>query len=372
MEHNFESEFPERESGLSPEEAAALCAESKKKLRFAADRIGWTTAVLIAVWIAVLNCVRAACILIDGVGVSGPAAAFYNKYMLILNEAGLAVAMAVAAVILLSVPKTKIEGDPASAKSFLKILLMCYGASYVGNLIGSALLSVWNLFTGNSVGDELVTLLYDMDPLIMFVSVGVLAPILEELFFRKLLTDRLRAFGEVTAILLPALLFALFHMSASQFVYAFAVGVLLGYFYCRTGNYWLSVLIHSVFNTVSGMISVLFLPHLNAFYSELEAVMQGFPEGGADAELGPLTEALLPLLSEYGVVLGLYALYTLLVFAVNITGVILLAVNFKKFRERKGEHSLSLRESAKAVFRAPGMIVCILLTVALTVLSLFG
>ena len=296
----------------------------------------------------------------------------YNKYLLIINEVTLGIGIAVAAVVLFSVPRVELHREKTSAGGFLKILVMCFGAGYVGNWIGTTLLSIWNFISGNSVGDELVTLLDGMNPLIMFLSVGVLAPILEELFFRKLLTDRLRVFGETVAILLPAFLFALFHQSASQLIYAFTIGVLMGYFYCRTGNYWLTVLIHSVFNTVSGVIPVLFLPKINAFALEMEEILGANAALLESGDLAALGETMMPLMEEYGLVLGLYGIYAMLLFAVNITGLVLLIANFKKFKDRGGEYSLPAKDAAKAVFKTSGMIVCTVLLGILTVISLFS
>ncbi len=350
--------------------------QAKKKLRFASNHIGWATVVLVAVWLGMMFIVQGFLLVVEGF--SGEelfrfsAEAFYNQYALIINELTLAVGIAVAAAVLACVQKVELNREAVPAGRFLKILLMCFGAGYIGNMIGSRILSVWNTFTGNSAGDELETLLFDIDPLIMFISVGILAPILEELFFRKILTERLRVFGETTAILLPAFLFALFHQSAEQIVYAFAIGILLGYFYCRTGKYWLAVLIHGVFNTVSGVIPMLFLPKVYGFITELETLFGPEFEALETLDLSEAWEMVNPLLSEYGTALALYALYALLLFAINVAGVVVLLVNVKKFKARGGECALTFKESAKTVFKTPGVIVCTVVLGILTVASLFS
>jgi len=371
-QENFSGESPILSAPDFEEEQRRV--QARGRLRFAAGRIGWATATLIFLWVGIMVFVSAFPGILGVLGASDAYVAalesFCNRYMLILNELSLGAAIAVAAVILFPIPSAEIPREKISPKGFLKLLLMCFGAGYVGNQIGSIILSVWNFFTDNSVGDELVTLLYDMNPLIMILSVCVLAPILEELFFRKLLTDRLRAFGEVPAILLPAFLFALFHQSASQLIYAFVVGILLGYFYCRTGNYWLTVLIHAVFNFFSGVVTVLFLPHLTGFFEEW-TVLESTPDLDI-MTLEQLADLLTPLLEKYGVVLVLYAIFSFFLFALNITGIFLLIANRKNFRERKGEYSLGFREALKTVFKTPGMIACTVFMVVMTVLSLFA
>lgn len=350
----FAAEFAEKER----------VTKAKTNLRFAASRIGLAGAILIAVWMLAITVVRIVC---GVLGVAG--AAFYDKYLMVINEMTLAVGIAAALPVLLSVPRVRLHKNPMPFGKFMKILAICFGASYVGNLIGSLLLSFWNTSTGNSVGDELVTVLYDMDPLLMILSVSILGPLLEELFFRKLLIDRLRVFGEATAILLSAFLFALFHMSASQMLYALAGGVMMGYFYCRTGNYWLTSLIHMIFNTVSGVIPMLFLPKINAFEAAMQNLEASLPtDAGADV----LAEMMMPVIEEYGPVLGLYGLYSLIVLALNITGIVLLCKSFAKFKERKGEFSLPFKTSAKTVFKTPGIIVYTVFLGIMTVISLFG
>ena len=368
MQEEFDRE--QSEEILRNEEFAAEFAEkervekAKTKLRFAASHIGLATAILIAVWMLSIVVVSIVC---GAFGVAGET--FYNKYIMVINEVTLAVGIAAALPILLSVPRVNLHKNPISFGKFMKLLAIGFGASYIGNLIGSFLLSFWNTATGNSVGDELTTLLYGMDPLLMFISVGILGPILEELFFRKLLADRLRVFGELVAILLPAFLFALFHMSASQLIYTFAAGVMMGYFYCRTGSYWLTTLVHMIFNTVSGIIPMFFLPKLTAYEAAMQELEASLP---VDASTDVLAEMMLPVLEEYGPVLGLYGLYSLIILALNITGIVLLCKNFKKFEERKGEFSLPFKTSAKTVFKTVGIIVCIVFLGIMTVTSLFG
>ena len=350
--------------------------EAREKLRFAANRIGWATTVLMAVWMGMIFCVSGFLGVLEIIGEAGllrfSAEAFYNRYALIINELTLAVGIAVAVAILDSVRRVELNREKVSVGRFMVILLMCFGAGYVGSMIGTRILSFWNLFTGNSAGDEIVTLLSDVNPLIMLVSVGILAPILEELFFRKFLTERLRMFGETTAILFSAFLFALFHQSAEQILYAFAVGTLLGYFYCRSGNYWLTVLLHAIFNIVSGVIPMLFLPKINEFLIKMQETFGLTSEALENVDGLELLKMMMPLLSEYGLVLSLYMLYALIVFAVNIAGVVLLIVRLKKFKARKGEYCLSFGESMKTVFKTPGLIVCTVVLGILTFTSLFS
>ena len=367
----FDEEAAERARKEAEERARK--EEAKSKLRFAANRLGWATVILVAVWMGVAWLASDFVFVLEGFGaldqLSFSSEAFNNRFALIINELALAVGIAVATLVLTTVQRVELNKEKISAGRFMKILVMCFGASYIGNMIGTRILSFWNLMTDNSAGDELITLLETMDPWMMGISVGILAPILEELFFRKFLTERLRVFGERTAILLPAFLFALFHQSAEQIVYAFAVGIILGYCYCRTGNYWLSVLIHAVFNLVSGVIPVLFLPKINEFLIEFENVFVANPEV---MDFAALWEMLQPMLENHGAAIALYALYSLIILAINITGLVMILVSLKKFKARGGEYALTFKESAKVVFKTPGMIVCTVGLGITTLISLFA
>ncbi|HIG05488.1 MAG TPA: CPBP family intramembrane metalloprotease [Planctomycetes bacterium] len=92
--------------------------------------------------------------------------------------------------------------------------------------------------------------------LAMAVTVIVIAPCTEEVLFRGLLFRYLRdRNGFIPAALISSMLFGLLHDSSSGPVAV--LGFLLAWLYQRSGNLWLSILLHSMFNTV--MISLLFL-----------------------------------------------------------------------------------------------------------------
>lgn len=385
MEENFDrEEMPESAEAISEAESSSsgesetLILEQtqkdgiKKKLRFASNRIGWATTLLISVWMGLMFLFSIVISVIEytiGAMLPFSVAEFYNQYILLVNEISLGIAIAIAVLILFPVPQVKVENRTVEFPHFLKTLMICFGVGYLGNLIGTFVLSLWNGFTGNSVGDELVTVLNGMSPLMIFLFSVLLAPILEELFFRKFLIDRLRPFGRTVSVLLPAFLFGLFHQSAEQLFYAFAVGAILSYFYYETGKYWLVVAIHAIFNWISGFIPMQFLPKITAFSNELAPIMENISE---TATMDEITEQMMPLIETYGTTLALYAFYVLLLFVINITGVILFFVNLKKFRENKEERTLEGSETVKTVMLNPGMIICTVIWGGLTILSLFS
>ncbi len=76
----------------------------------------------------------------------------------------------------------------------------------------------------------------------MFLYVGLGAPIAEELLFRGLILRTLQPCGKKFAIFASAILFGVFHGNLIQGVYAFAVGVILGYVAMEYNMVWAMVL----------------------------------------------------------------------------------------------------------------------------------
>lgn len=98
-------------------------------------------------------------------------------------------------------------------------------------------------------------------PSVLVILYAVLfGPIEEELVYRGVaLASAQKALPFWAANIFQALLFAVFHMNPIQGIYAFFIGLFLGYVFYRTGSIWISSLLHMLFNgfgTVSGMIEI--------------------------------------------------------------------------------------------------------------------
>jgi membrane protease YdiL (CAAX protease family) len=82
-----------------------------------------------------------------------------------------------------------------------------------------------------------------------FMKVVVVGPIVEELIFRGLILQGFRRnYNAITAVLMSALLFALFHLNPWQFPATFVLGLLLGWIMIRTNNIILAIIGHSINN----------------------------------------------------------------------------------------------------------------------------
>ena len=83
----------------------------------------------------------------------------------------------------------------------------------------------------------------------------ILAPLWEEFFFRRLIIDRIRPYGERLAVVTSAVMFGLFHGNLSQFFYALLLGLLFGYVYLRTGKLRYTAALHMLINFLGSVLA---------------------------------------------------------------------------------------------------------------------
>lgn len=153
------------------------------------------------------------------------------------------------------------------ARDFLVLLLIAYAAMYLTNLIGTAINAMTELILGGS-SQSGATELISSSALWISVPVAVIiAPILEELLFRKLILSRLLPFGEGFAVLVSAVLFGLFHGNLAQMPYAIAVGLVFGLVVARTGRVRDSIFMHATLNFLGTVPASLLMPLLKRFES---------------------------------------------------------------------------------------------------------
>ncbi len=103
--------------------------------------------------------------------------------------------------------------------------------------------------------------------LLGLLAVTILAPLIEEILFRRLLQSYLRSkLGSKAAILVTSVTFSAFHFSTSQglgnislSISLFILGIYLGFLYERQRSLFASLGLHVIFNAVSAF-RILFFP----------------------------------------------------------------------------------------------------------------
>ena len=143
-----------------------------------------------------------------------------------------------------NIPKTPIPKRTLGFGNLLLFILMSAGLAGAGMIVGNLFHNMLTLPFNNNT-NVISEILMNSDFPMRVLALGILAPIFEELIFRKVLIDRLSKFGEFAAILASGLMFGLFHGNFSQFFYATAFGTLWAFLYIRTGK-----VIHPNYNLI--------------------------------------------------------------------------------------------------------------------------
>ena len=100
-------------------------------------------------------------------------------------------------------------------------------------------------------------------PWLAFMTTGVLAPIVEEIAFRRGIQKNMtEKFNPTVGILIASVSFGVVHFNLFQGVFATLMGIVLGYIYYKTDNLWYTTIIHIVNNSASVLITLL---GLNAY-----------------------------------------------------------------------------------------------------------
>lgn len=106
-----------------------------------------------------------------------------------------------------------------------------------------------------------------------FLSIAVMAPLIEEFLFRGAIEGHLLRQGQSPrkAILLSALIFGLIHLNPVQIPFAFCLGLVFGWLYYRTGSVVPGILGHFLNNSFAAA-SMAFLPEEEAKKTIVESL----------------------------------------------------------------------------------------------------
>ena len=152
------------------------------------------------------------------------------------------------------IPREKPAKSRLSPGGFFALAAICYASMIVGNLVGIGINSILSPNSVNLIGELATAAGASVE---MVIAFAVLAPVFEELVFRKVLVDHVLPFGEWPAILFSGITFGLFHGNLTQFFYATVLGMILAYVYIRWGNILYTIGIHACINFLGGVLPVL-------------------------------------------------------------------------------------------------------------------
>lgn len=133
---------------------------------------------------------------------------------------------------------------------FTILFFICVATMYITNYFGVFVNYLISIARGEEIYNPLTDIVLDSNIFITFFYGAIIAPIVEELIFRKLLLNKVRRFGELPAILITGFAFGLFHMNLSQFFYATALGFIFAYITLKTNTVRYSILLHMLINGI--------------------------------------------------------------------------------------------------------------------------
>lgn len=230
--------------------------EMKKDLRRRFSTVGW----ILLIYYGILNAsVFLTSFFQTAFGMMGAILSGRPEQIPALMEAGmsdgwgylLAVAVGLLALLIWKKPDLRMQGREGAAMtpgSFLSLLCLFLSGQAVYQLLTASTELLLNGF-GLSMLDGLESLAMDTDSFSMFLYAGILAPITEEILFRGVIQRSLMPFGRRFAIFCSAFAFGIFHGNLLQSLYAFLMGLVLGYTASEYSVTWAMVL-HMINNLV--------------------------------------------------------------------------------------------------------------------------
>lgn len=326
--------------------------EERKAAKKAYSRIGLVIA-LVFLGIAILTSVAA--VVLRAAGLVNEETANSVNFQLLIGTMPIAViGYPLMYLFLRKLPAQKPGNDGFKARHEIMFLIMTISAMYIGNIISSLLIGIFSSGQSTNQVADIITA-QQILPTIYFV---LIAPIGEELIFRKVIIDRVGCYGQKWAILFSTILYSLFHMNFYQLLYTFLFGLILGYVYSKSGKIINTIIIHVTVNFLGSFVAPLVLSLLDqeklTQLSELSSAGKEIPQ--------ELLTAVIPGLLVY---LSYMALYMGLV----IAGIVLFIINVKKLHTKPSEILPTAKTALPAMLCNAGVIIYIVLAGIFTILT---
>lgn len=147
--------------------------------------------------------------------------------------------------------------EPAKKLPLNQIMLFFFismAGTYIFNILGNVINAIIGSLIGSDVINPLESMLTGSSIIPIIIFVVILAPVVEEIIFRGILLDKLRGYGDKTAIVFTAFTFAILHGNLSQFFYAFILGLIFGYIAIRTNTILYTIILHMAVNMFGSVL----------------------------------------------------------------------------------------------------------------------
>ncbi len=160
--------------------------------------------------------------------------------------------------------ETLLFGKPFSVKLMLLAVPAGFLFCMFGNYATTALISLMNSVGVTLTAPETPVPSTGLGMVMYVVQIAFVPALVEEFALRGVVMQPLRKYGDMFAVIMSALVFALMHGNMVQAPFAFIAGITIGYFVIATGSLWTGVLIHFSNNLFSSLFT---LAEKNASFS---------------------------------------------------------------------------------------------------------
>ncbi len=138
------------------------------------------------------------------------------------------------------------------------VILFGLSVSYIMDLLLALVSQIEALKPLFDTYEQVSELIFSGGFILSLISVGIIAPVFEEILFRGLIFGELRKITKVKlALVLQALLFGIYHFNVVQGVYAFLLGLVIGFVYYRSNSIIAPILMHISINSLSVILTQL-------------------------------------------------------------------------------------------------------------------
>lgn len=212
--------------------------------------------------------------------------------------------------------RKRIYQKPVYLGSAIGMFPACYGLAIFINLITLTVSYFLSKADLNETFNTVNQLRADNVPcaLILLFQMVIIAPVFEEFWFRGIVMESLRPYGNGFAIFVSAFLFGLTHANFQQFFYATVLGICLGYVAISTKSLVTTTIMHAMLNSVSGLLLL---------FMSIESVGDYIlaSQNGGEAETTPAVIA--------------YLVFQFIVIMLMLVGMIMAVFKLRKIRRYK-------------------------------------
>lgn len=234
-----------------------------------------------------------------------------------------------------------LEKHKMTVKTFVICISITMFLMWIGNIMGVIITSGIGSLIQHEVANPIHDVINNSGLVANLIIITTIAPIFEELIFRKLLIDRTIKYGGTISVLLSGLLFAFFHGNLNQFFYAFLLGGFFAIIYIKTGQIKYTIGLHMIINFIGSVVSLF--------------VSQPLMDLANGSVISPT--------STFGVIL-----YILITLGLTVMGLIYSIKYFDKSLFDGSEKEIILKNPVSTILLNPG-IICFILLMSYTIFT---